>query len=413
MHQIRTLSNGIRVVSERVPDVRSVSIGVWVGNGSRHEKPGEYGMSHYIEHMLFKGTRHRDAWQIAREIDAVGGQINAFTAREYTCYYTKTLDEHAPLAIDILSDMLFYPRLDQQDMALERQVIIEEINMYEDEPDELVQDLIMEAAYGDNPLGRPILGTPESLEAIDGSVMQQYIDSHYTTRNMVIAVSGNFNQDIFDLLEKKFTKSPMAGWELELEPAVWRPRQIIRTKDAEQVQLILGYDSIDVMDESVYSLMVMNNVFGNGMSSRLFQNIREKLGLAYSIYAYHAAYVGAGMFCVSAGMSPENLEQVGSLILAEVDRLRKDKLCRDEVAAAKEQLKGNYILSYESVSARMQGAGRSLILDKPIYSPEEVLQKIKAVDVDSVAEMIDRILRPETVCAAVVGPVEKIGFLNG
>ncbi len=413
MHQIRTLSNGIRVVSERVPDVRSVSIGVWVGNGSRHEKPGEYGMSHYIEHMLFKGTRHRDAWQIAREIDAVGGQINAFTAREYTCYYTKTLDEHAPLAIDILSDMLFYPRLDQQDMALERQVIIEEINMYEDEPDELVQDLIMEAAYGDNPLGRPILGTPESLEAIDGSVMQQYIDSHYTTRNMVIAVSGNFNQDIFDLLEKKFTKNPMAGWELELEPAVWRPRQIIRTKDAEQVQLILGYDSIDVMDESVYSLMVMNNVFGNGMSSRLFQNIREKLGLAYSIYAYHAAYVGAGMFCVSAGMSPENLEQVGSLILAEVDRLRKDKLCRDEVAAAKEQLKGNYILSYESVSARMQGAGRSLILDKPIYSPEEVIQKIKAVDVDSVAEMIDRILRPETVCAAVVGPVEKIGFLNG
>lgn len=271
MHQIRTLSNGIRVVSEKVPDVRSVSIGVWIGNGSRHENLQESGISHYIEHMLFKGTRHRDAWQIAKEIDAVGGQINAFTAREYTCYYTKTLDEHASLAIDILSDMLFYPRLDKKDMELERQVIIEEINMYADEPDELVQDLIMEAAYGENPLGRPILGTPESLAGIDGTYMQNYISTHYTARNMVIAVSGNFTEEIFALLQKKFTQNSVAGWELPLEKAVWKPQKIIRTKDVEQVQLVLGYESIDALDEDVYSLMAFNNVFGNDMSSGCFR----------------------------------------------------------------------------------------------------------------------------------------------
>lgn len=413
MHQIRTLCNGIRVVSEKVSDVRSISIGVWIGNGSRHENLQESGISHYIEHMLFKGTRHRDAQQIAKEIDAVGGQINAFTAREYTCYYTKTLDEHASLAIDILSDMLFYPRLDKQDMELERQVIIEEINMYEDEPDELVQDLIMEAAYGDNPLGRPILGTPQSLAAVNGAYMQNYIDTHYTARNMVIAVYGNFDEHIFQLLEQKFTLKPLAGWDLQLQQAVWQPSNIVCTKDVEQVQLVLGYQGIDALDEDVYSLMVFNNIFGNGMSSRLFQHIREQLGLAYSVYAYHAAYLGTGMFNISAGMSPDNFERVGGLILEEADKIRREKLSREEVAMAKEQLKGNYILSYESVSARMQGAGRSLLLNKPIYSQQETLQKIEAVNTDSVANMIDRILRPETLCAAAVGPVEKISFLNG
>lgn len=410
MHQIRTLSNGIRVVSEAIPYVKSVSIGVWVGNGSRHETLEESGVSHYIEHMLFKGTRRREAWQIAREIDAVGGQINAFTSREYTCYYTKTLDAHAPLAVDILSDMLFHSKLDASDMELERQVILEEINMYEDDPEELVHDLIMEAAYGDNPLGRSILGTKERLSAMDSAFMRRYMETHYTARDMVIAVSGNFDEGLFALLEQAFGQQALQENLPAVEPAIRQTRRVVRTKDTEQVQLVLGYEGIDVLDEGVYSLMAFNNIFGNGMSSRLFQNIREKLGLAYSVYAYHASYIGAGMFNISAGMSLENFEKVADLIFQEVDLARREKLTAEEVAVAKEQLKGNYILSNESPGARMQAAGRSLLLNRPIYSQEEILMRIEAVSVDSVAEIIDRILRPETLCAAVVGAVEEIGF---
>ena len=410
MHQIRTLSNGIRVVSEAIPYVKSVSIGVWVGNGSRHETLEESGVSHYIEHMLFKGTQRREAWQIAREIDAVGGQINAFTSREYTCYYTKTLDAHAPLAVDILSDMLFHSKLDASDMELERQVILEEINMYEDDPEELVHDLIMEAAYGDNPLGRSILGTKERLSAMDSAFMRRYMETHYTARDMVIAVSGNFDEGLFALLEQAFGQRALQENLPAVEPAIRQTRRVVRTKDTEQVQLVLGYEGIDVLDEGVYSLMAFNNIFGNGMSSRLFQNIREKLGLAYSVYAYHASYIGAGMFNISAGMSLENFEKVADLIFQEVDLARREKLTAEEVAVAKEQLKGNYILSNESPGARMQAAGRSLLLNRPIYSQEEILMRIEAVSVDSVAEIIDRILRPETLCAAVVGAVEEIGF---
>ena len=410
MHQIRTLSNGIRVVSEAIPYVKSVSIGVWVGNGSRHETLKESGVSHYIEHMLFKGTQRREAWQIAREIDAVGGQINAFTSRECTCYYTKTLDAYAPLAVDILSDMLFHSKLDASDMELERQVILEEINMYEDDPEELVHDLIMEAAYGDNPLGRSILGTKESLSAMDSAFMRRYMETHYTARDMVIAVSGNFDEGLFALLEQAFGQQALQENLPAVEPAIRQTRRVVRTKDTEQVQLVLGYEGIDVLDEGVYSLMAFNNIFGNGMSSRLFQNIREKLGLAYSVYAYHASYIGAGMFNISAGMSLENFEKVADLIFQEVDLARREKLTAEEVAVAKEQLKGNYILSNESPGARMQAAGRSLLLNRPIYSQEEILMRIEAVSVDSVAEIIDRILRPETLCAAVVGAVEEIGF---
>lgn len=410
MHQIRTLSNGIRVVSEAIPYVKSVSIGVWVGNGSRHETLEESGVSHYIEHMLFKGTQRREAWQIAREIDAVGGQINAFTSRECTCYYTKTLDAHAPLAVDILSDMLFHSKLDASDMELERQVILEEINMYEDDPEELVHDLIMEAAYGDNPLGRSILGTKERLSAMDSAFMRRYMETHYTARDMVIAVSGNFDEGLFALLEQAFGQQALQENLPAVEPAIRQTRRVVRTKDTEQVQLVLGYEGIDVLDEGVYSLMAFNNIFGNGMSSRLFQNIREKLGLAYSVYAYHASYIGAGMFNISAGMSLENFEKVADLIFQEVDLARREKLTAEEVAVAKEQLKGNYILSNESPGARMQAAGRSLLLNRPIYSQEEILMRIEAVSVDSVAEIIDRILRPETLCAAVVGAVEEIGF---
>lgn len=412
MHNITALSNGIRIVSEKIPYVKSVSIGVWVGNGSRCETKDENGMSHFIEHMFFKGTDKRDAKAIAYEIDSIGGQLNAFTTREYTCYYTKTLDEHIEIALDVLSDMIFSSKLDENAMSMERNVICEEINMYEDEPEELCADLIMEAAYGDDSMGRHILGTKESLSKINPQNMREYIKSHYTTKNTVIAISGNFDDKLFDLLEKYFAKHAMQNNQVEFSKSVYKSgKRIVRTKDCEQVQLIAGFNSIDVKDDRVYSLLAFNNIFGSGMSSRLFQNIREQKGLAYSVYAYHAAYINTGMFSVCAGMAPQNVEIVAELIENEIKKIKKELLTDDELKMAKEQLKGNYILSYESVGSRMQAAGRNLLLDRPIVSPEEVIKKINNISKESVAEIIERVLDTDTLCVAAVGAVDNVDNL--
>lgn len=408
MYQYRTLKNGIRVVAEKINYLKSISIGVWIGNGSRYESAAENGISHFIEHMLFKGTQNRSAAQIANEIDAVGGQIDAFTSREYTCFCTKTLDTHIPIALDILSDMLYNPRLDADDMALERQVIGEEIRMYADSPEELVYDLSSYAVWGDTPMGRPILGTYESLDGITPDIMRNYMNNHYTSANTIISVSGNFDESLFDLLEKYFGSRELSDSKPYLPDVPYLSgNNIVRTKDIEQVQLVAAFKGIDVMDESVYSLLVFNNVFGCGMSSRLFQNIREQRGLVYSISAGHSAYINTGVFDISAGMSAESLKEVASLISKEINTIKRDKLTKDEISKAKEQLKGNYILSSESTGARMQGAGRSLLLGKPIYTQEEALQKIDAVNTDSVAEIIDRVLDSSTLCISAVGPVES------
>ena len=408
MYRYKTLTNGIRVVAEKINYLKSVSIGVWIGNGSRFENAEVNGVSHFIEHMLFKGTQKRSAARIAGEIDAIGGQIDAFTTREYTCFCTKTLDCHAELAADILSDMLFSSRLDAVDMDLERGVIGEEICMYEDDPDELVYDLSSLAVWGDTPMGRPILGTHESLAAITPEIMRGYMDKHYTSANTIISVAGNFDDALFDLLEKYFGSRAMSSE----TPAIPEARytggvNIARRKEIEQVQLVASFNGIDAMDESVYSLLVFNNVFGSGMSSRLFQNIREKRGLVYSIYAGHSAYTGAGVFDISAGMNPNSVGEVAKFISEEINVIKRDKLTEEEIQTSKEQLKGSYILANESTDARMQGAGRSLLLGKPIYSPEETLGKIDAVDLDSVSEIIDRVLDPSTLSVAAVGPIDS------
>ncbi len=408
MYEYKTLSNGIRVVAENIPYLRSISMGVWVGNGSRYENASENGISHFIEHMLFKGTSNRSASEIASEIDGIGGQINAFTAREYTCFYTKTLDTHADIAADVLSDILFGSLLTERDMELERHVIGEEISLYEDSPEDLVYDLLYETIWPGMPMGRSILGTPESLAAVTPELMRNYMESHYRSGNTVIAVSGNYDERLFDMLEKYFGRRSIGHGKPDISRAVYTPGRAFKTKDIEQVQLVAAFSGIDIYDESVYSLLTFNNVFGSGMSSRLFQNVREKKGLVYSIGAGHSAYIGTGIFDISAGMSPENLPYVADLIAEEIHEVKKNKLSRAEVERAKEQLKGSYILSYESTGARIQGAGRSLLLDKPIYTCDEALEKIDSVTVDSVAEIIDKILDVSSLSVAAVGPLDNI-----
>ena len=409
MHEYITLQNGIRIVAEKIPYLHSISIGVWVGNGSRHELLSEHGISHFIEHMVFKGTYRRSAEDIASEIDAIGGQINAFTAREYTCFYTKTLDQHAETALDILSDIIFNPKLSDEDMALERQVINEEISLYEDTPEELVYDLLYDTVWHGTSMGRTILGTPQSLERINHSTMLSYMKTHYTSKNIVISVSGNYDEALFELLEKYFGSKKLHTIKPEMPFAQYSSGSIVKTKDIEQVQLAIGFNGIDIdEEESVYSLLVFNNVFGCGMSSRLFQNIREKRGLVYSIGAGHSAYIGTGIFDISAGTSSANLNQVCELIAEEIDNIKKPKLSQSEVSKAKEQLKGNYILSYESTDARMQSAGRSLLLGNKIYTQEETINKIESVTIESVADIIDKVLDIPTVSTSAVGPIDSI-----
>ena len=407
MNEIRVLSNGIRVISENIPYLKSVSIGVWIGNGSVNEKKAENGISHYIEHMLFKGTARRSAMDITLEMDSVGGRLNAFTAREYTCFYTKTLDAHAPLAIDILSDMIYNSNLKKEDMDLERNVIFEEIDMCADEPDELVHDMIMEAAYGDTPMGRSILGTKESLSGIDNNIMRNYIKDHYTAKNTVIAISGRFDESIFDLLEEYFGKRELKNNEILAEAPQYKSGKIIRYKDSEQVQLVAGFKGIDNLDDRVYPLLCFNNIFGEGMSSRLFQNIREKRGLVYAIYAYHSAYKNTGMFNISAGMNPKNVDIVTELISNEIREIKKNKITKEELSRSKEQLKGNYILSYENTGSRMQGAGRSLLIGKPVVTPEEVLHKIDAIGLDDVSQIIDEMFVEDNLSSAAIGAIDE------
>lgn len=412
MYQYRTLSNGIRVVAEKIDYVKSIAMGVWIGSGSRYESKEENGISHFLEHMLFKGTENRTAEQIALEFDSIGGQLDAFTTREYTCFYAKTINSHIETALDILSDMIFSSKLSEEDIILERQVIKEEINMYEDSPEDLVYDLASRAVWGDTPMGRTILGTYESLDGITHDLMRNYMNKHYTGVNTIISVSGNFDEKFFELLDMYFGVRNISNNKPTLEDTPYLSgNNIIRSKDIEQVQLVASFKGIDVMDDDVYSLLVFNNVFGCGMSSRLFQNIREQRGLVYSISAGHSAYINTGVFDISAGMSVENLPVVASLISDEVNRIKKDKLTNEELNRAKEQLKGSYILSSESTNARMQGAGRALLIGKPLYTQEEILKKIDNVTMDSVSDMIDRVLDSKTLCISAVGPINSVDGL--
>lgn len=410
VYNIRTLSNGIRVVSEKFDHIKSVSLGVCVGNGSRYEPFELNGISHYIEHILFKGTKNRSAYQIAWEMDSVGGMINAFTSREQTCFYTQTLNSHIGLAIDLLSDMLVNSVMSDEFINLERQVITEEINMYDDDPSEVVQDLIAETVWGASPLGKPVLGKTDTLANINSDVMRKYMYEHYVTGNIVISVAGSFEDSMFDLLEEKFGKADFKKGTQNVPFAEYKASSAVLTRDVGQVQLVVGFNGIDTKDERMYSMLAMNNIFGSGMSSRLFQNIREKTGLVYSIYSAVNSYIGTGMFSITAGTGAENVSRVCELICDEVKKLKRDKLSKAEVDMVKEQLKGNYILGSESTGSRMLTAGRNLVLGKELLTQEQVLAKIDKITTDSVADVIDVIDTSELSVAA-VGAIDSVDGL--
>jgi predicted Zn-dependent peptidase len=415
MFKKTTLENGVRIVCEKIPHVRSVSVGIWVGTGSRSENKLNSGISHFIEHMLFKGTEKRTAKEIAESIDNIGGQLNAFTGKECTCYYTKTLDTHLEIAFDVLSDMFFNSKFADKDIDVERRVILEEIGMYEDSPEELVHDLLSETIWNGNPLGYPILGRHESLENVNSNTIREYMNDNYIPSNIVISIAGNFNDDtLIKTVEKHF-----GSWDLttnglkDYEEVKFISDIKIKEKDTEQAHICIGFEGIEHGNDDLYTLLAVNNIFGGGMSSRLFQRIREEKGLVYSIYSYPSSYKNAGLFTIYAGMNPEHIKTVIELSMEEIKELKKNGLKSDDLAKSKEQLKGNYILGLESTSSRMNSIGKSELILGKINSPEEILEKIDKIHMDSVQEITERIFNMDNISFTAVGNIKKdIDFKN-
>lgn len=399
-----TLENGLHVVGERLPYLRSVSIGVWMRVGSMMETPAENGLSHFLEHMVFKGTEKRSTRDIAEEMDAVGGQMNAFTGKDCTCFYAKVIDEDLPLAVDILSDMTLHASLDETEFNKERGVILEEISMEEDSPEDVVHELLSRIQFGDQAAGMPILGPAEQIAAYTRDDLANYRARHYHPENCVVALAGNYDpEQVLALMQQYFGEWKKSGQRQTVPPMQPIPGQkAAREKDTEQLHICLGYPGTFLGSDELYPMSVMNNLLGGAMSSRLFQKIREEMGMAYSIYTYPSTYVGCGTFAVYAGVSPKNGHAVLDETLKQLDLLCRDGVTEKEFREAKNQLRGSYLLGLESPGSRMQSMGRGQLHLDRCMTPEETVAKIEAVTIESVNAVARRIFS-NAPCISVVG----------
>ena len=405
MYKKHVLENGLTIIGEEIPYVKSISLGVWINAGSRIEDEEISGVSHFIEHMLFKGTRNRTSKQIASEIDNLGGQINAFTSKECTCYYVKLLDSHIDIGIDVLSDMILNSKFNEDDLDKERSVIIEELKMYEDSPEDLAYDLLTENIYKHDPLGMNIIGTEESLNRLNREKLLDYFNKYYVPNNSVIAISGNFNFDeIINKIEEKFKVWKKRDVNVDIKKAEFKSCFLTKNKDIEQVNLAMSLEAVPLEnDKEVYALAVINTVFGGSISSRLFQKIREEKGLVYSIYSSQSLYRKCGELGIFASMSNEHLKEVYESIIEEIKIMKKYYLTDQEIKESKEQLKGSYILGLESTSSRMMSIGRSLLLNNKVESTDDILKSIDNVDRETVKIVIDKIFNLDKLGICIVG----------
>ena len=392
MVTIKKLNCGTTVIMEKSERVQSAALGIWVRAGASDEWDEVSGVSHFIEHMMFKGTKNRTAKQIAEDVDKIGGVFNAFTGKEATCYYIKTLSSNICRGAEILLDMLTGSKFDQEEMDRERQVIYEEIKMVKDTPDDDVYDTISELVAGGNPLGRSILGTPESLAGIDRSRLVDYRDQMYARDSIVVAVAGNFDEEAIEaIFEDRLTslrdKKPKK--EIQLKP--YQQSFNVKVRDIEQTHICLATPGIALDDPRYYAFVLLNSIFGGSMSSRLFQNIREQKGLAYSVCSMNLFSSYWGFFSIYAGVSPEKAEEALDAIHYELDTLRESGVTEEELAMAKEQMKSSYIFGLESVNSRMFSIGKNKLLLDRVYAEEEVLfsfDRVTREDIREVAEMI-------------------------
>lgn len=411
MFKKKTLDNGVRIVYEEIPYLRSVSVGIWVAAGSRYENEFNNGISHFIEHMMFKGTSNRTAKEIAESMESIGGQINAFTGRECTCYYAKALDEHINAMIAVLADIFFNSLFSESVLDIERSVIFEEIGMYEDTPDDLAHDLLSKTVWPGNPLGLPILGSAKCLNNISRDTIIGYMKDNYLPHRTVVSVAGNFKEDsLLEELEKRFGNwKPAKGDKNNIIPTQYKRGFKIKEKSIEQVHVCMGMQGVSHGDDNLYSLLAVNNVFGGTMSSRLFQKVREELGMAYSVFSFPASFIDNGLYTIYAATNPMNLKDVITAIIGEMRKMISEGITPDELARAKEQLKGSFILGLESTGGRMNSIGKSELLLGYIKTPDEILEKIDSITMEQADEIIRTYYKPEEISVAIVGkPAESI-----
>lgn len=394
MLQKHTSPNGVRIVSEHIPHVRSVAVGVWVHAGSRHEKAEENGLTHFIEHMLFKGTASRTARQIAEEFDKIGGHVNAFTSKEYTCYYAKVLDHHAKHAVSVLADMFFHSQFDEQELEKERQVVLEEISMVEDTPDDDVHEQLWKVMYPNQSLGASILGTKESLDTFSRDSIYQFMDHHYRPEHIVISVAGNIPAgfiDHIDLLFGQFTPQKQTVVRSEFELPIFHNGESNKTRETEQGHICLGYPGLSVKDKHIYDLIVLNSILGGNMSSRLFQEVREEKALAYSVYSYQSSYEDSGTVIIYGGTSSSQLPELKHTIQETVDKVIHHGVTTTEVENSKEQLKGSLMMGLESTNARMNRNAKNELIFGEHKSYDDVLQSIDEVSIHQVQKLVTEI----------------------
>lgn len=401
------LDNGVRIITECVPYVRSAAMGLWIGVGSSHEEAPIRGISHLIEHMLFKGTPTRSARQIAETMDSVGGNLNAFTDKEVTCYHGRVIDAHVPLAFEVLCDMFRHAKFDPGDLRNEQQVVLEEIRMYDDSPDEVSQDLFLRSVWAGSSLGEPTIGYAETISGVTRESINAYMRQRYTPDRVVVTAAGNVDHADFVRLVQGFLSS-MEGTFDGHEPPMpaFRPTVTGKNKDCEQVYVLVGAEGTSARDDRRYALSVLDAILGGGMASRLFQEIREKRGLVYSVYSSHNTYRSGGIFSISASAGPKNAEEVVSLIRAELARMADEGVSPDEVSRAKEHIKGGLLLSLESTSTRMIRLGRSELNIGRHIPTAEVTARIDAVTKEDVDAEARRLFAPGRLALTVVGPVD-------
>ncbi|MCC3864888.1 insulinase family protein [Terrisporobacter petrolearius] len=405
MYKCQTLKNGLTIVGEEIPYLKSVSLGIWINTGSRIETPKESGVSHFIEHMLFKGTENRSAKDIARDIDNIGGQINAFTNKECTCYYVHLLDEHINIGIDVLSDMILNSTFNNNDIDRERAVILEELKMYEDSLDDLSYDLLVENIYADDGLGMNILGNRKTIKSLKRKDILNHYSKYYVPNNAVISICGNFNfEEVVNLIEEKFGEWEEKEVNIEVKEPKFHSCFITKNKDSEQVNIAISLKAIPEENEKeTYALAVVNNIFGGSTSSRLFQNIREDKGFVYSIYSSQTLYKKCGELGVFASTSEEYLKEVYDLIIEEIKNIKENYITEEELKESKEQLKGNYILSLESISSKMLSHGESMLLNNKIKNEDEIIEHINSVNMEQVEAIINKVFNIENLGVCIVG----------
>jgi predicted Zn-dependent peptidase len=407
--RLTELDSGERVISERLDHVRSAAVGYWIGAGSRDEGPAEAGVTHFIEHMLFKGSERYAALEIAEIFDGLGGELNAATSREHTLVYARIPDHHLATAVDVMGDMVFAPAFAELDS--EREVVLEEIAMYDDAPQELVHDLIAEAVFGDHPLGRPVIGTSEVISSIPREAIARYHDAMYVPGNIVVAAAGNVDHDeVVELVSRALERRGPASDSVNLRPPLVQappPKLRFQQKDTEQYHVCLAAPGISRSDRRRFAVSLLDAILGGSASSRLFQEIREKRGMAYAVYSFVSQYTDTGQIGVYLGTREDNLAEALAITAEQIADIAGGNLRARELKRAKENIKGRVLLSMESTSTRMNRLGKSLITDTELLSVDRLVAEIDAVDAESVCELAAALLAPERLSAACIGPSQE------